>query len=304
MAFEAVRGYVQLASGLGEMTKAKALETAQGLLALPASRRDRQAGDAGVCACRPDPRGGQGQPLQPHRAGTDRDRERPWPRRVRASLGRGERPGRRCVAQPRGRGAAGLGARRRGPQPAGADDPGQGLVSGDHGSAPRLAEGGAPAAEPVRPRAAGTRTSAGSASATKTAAKKAAAKKTAAKKTTAKKTAAKKTTAKKAAAKKTTAAKKTAAKKATAKKTAAKKTAAKKTTPRSDGEEDGHEEDGSAGDGAHRDRGHRARRVRGGGVIGGGDRNRGHRARRVGGRGDDRGDAGGDARGDDSRHED
>ena len=36
MAFEAVRGYLQLASGLGEMTKAKALETAQGLLALPA----------------------------------------------------------------------------------------------------------------------------------------------------------------------------------------------------------------------------------------------------------------------------
>jgi len=35
MAFESVRGYVQLASGLGELTKAKALEAAQGLLSLP-----------------------------------------------------------------------------------------------------------------------------------------------------------------------------------------------------------------------------------------------------------------------------
>ncbi|MFC8502662.1 hypothetical protein ACFUC1_09885 [Pedococcus sp. NPDC057267] len=35
MAFESVRSYVQLASGLGEMTKARALEAAQGLLALP-----------------------------------------------------------------------------------------------------------------------------------------------------------------------------------------------------------------------------------------------------------------------------
>ena len=35
MAFESVRGYVQLASGLGELTRARALEAAQGLLALP-----------------------------------------------------------------------------------------------------------------------------------------------------------------------------------------------------------------------------------------------------------------------------
>src|SRR6476620_7922204 len=35
MAFESVRSYVQLASGLGEMTMAKAMEAAQGLLALP-----------------------------------------------------------------------------------------------------------------------------------------------------------------------------------------------------------------------------------------------------------------------------
>jgi polyhydroxyalkanoate synthesis regulator phasin len=35
MAFESVRSYVQLASGLGELTRARALEAAQGLLALP-----------------------------------------------------------------------------------------------------------------------------------------------------------------------------------------------------------------------------------------------------------------------------
>lgn len=35
MAFEYVRGYVQLASGLGELTRARAMEAAQGLLTLP-----------------------------------------------------------------------------------------------------------------------------------------------------------------------------------------------------------------------------------------------------------------------------
>jgi polyhydroxyalkanoate synthesis regulator phasin len=35
MAFESVRSYIQLASGLGEMTRARAMEAAQGLLSLP-----------------------------------------------------------------------------------------------------------------------------------------------------------------------------------------------------------------------------------------------------------------------------
>jgi polyhydroxyalkanoate synthesis regulator phasin len=35
MAFESVRSYVQLASGLGELTRAKAMDAAQGLLSLP-----------------------------------------------------------------------------------------------------------------------------------------------------------------------------------------------------------------------------------------------------------------------------
>ena len=37
MVFESVRGYVELASGLGELTRARALEAAQGLLSLPAT---------------------------------------------------------------------------------------------------------------------------------------------------------------------------------------------------------------------------------------------------------------------------
>jgi hypothetical protein len=37
MAFESVRGYVELASGLSELTRARAVEAAQGLLSLPAA---------------------------------------------------------------------------------------------------------------------------------------------------------------------------------------------------------------------------------------------------------------------------
>src|SRR6185312_14445487 len=37
MVFEVVRGYVQLASGLGELTRARATEVARGLLSLPAA---------------------------------------------------------------------------------------------------------------------------------------------------------------------------------------------------------------------------------------------------------------------------
>jgi hypothetical protein len=36
MSFESVRAYVQLASGLGDLTRARAIEAAQGLLTLPA----------------------------------------------------------------------------------------------------------------------------------------------------------------------------------------------------------------------------------------------------------------------------
>jgi hypothetical protein len=37
MAFESVRPYIQLASGLGDLTRARALEVAQGLLSVPAA---------------------------------------------------------------------------------------------------------------------------------------------------------------------------------------------------------------------------------------------------------------------------
>src|ERR1039458_8634596 len=37
MSFESVRPYVQLASGLGDLTRARAMEAAQGLLTLPAA---------------------------------------------------------------------------------------------------------------------------------------------------------------------------------------------------------------------------------------------------------------------------
>jgi hypothetical protein len=37
MGFESVRGYIDLASGLGELTRARAMDAAQGLLSLPAA---------------------------------------------------------------------------------------------------------------------------------------------------------------------------------------------------------------------------------------------------------------------------
>ena len=51
MAFESVRSYIQLASGLGELTKARAMEAAQGLLALPGAEEvTRAAGQATALA--------------------------------------------------------------------------------------------------------------------------------------------------------------------------------------------------------------------------------------------------------------
>ena len=53
MVFEAVRGYVELASGLTELTRARALEAAQGLLSLPMAgiaTGSKVAGQAGALA--------------------------------------------------------------------------------------------------------------------------------------------------------------------------------------------------------------------------------------------------------------
>ena len=52
MTFESVRGYIQLVSGMGELTRARALEAAQGLLSLPAVgiATGKLAGQAGALA--------------------------------------------------------------------------------------------------------------------------------------------------------------------------------------------------------------------------------------------------------------
>jgi hypothetical protein len=53
MGFESVRGYVHLATGLSELTKARAAEAAQGLLSLPAAgiaTGTKVAGQAGALA--------------------------------------------------------------------------------------------------------------------------------------------------------------------------------------------------------------------------------------------------------------
>lgn len=53
MVFESVRGYVEIASGLSELTRARALEAAHGLLALPAAgiaTGSKVAGQAGTLA--------------------------------------------------------------------------------------------------------------------------------------------------------------------------------------------------------------------------------------------------------------
>ena len=225
MAFEAVRGYVQLASGLGEMTKAKALEAAQGLLALPrADEIGKRAMQASVLA---------DQILEAAKA--NRSNLIALVRtEIENALGRAEFARHSDVENARAavaslnreveelRAAVLAGVAH---SPLGRMIPGMASSAVTTGPRQSWLREVPPAAEPGRPRAAGTRTTAGSASAKKAAAKKTTAKKTAAKKaTTAKKTAAKKTTAKK------TAAKKTAAKKTAAKKTAAKKTTAKKTT--------------------------------------------------------------------------
>jgi hypothetical protein len=53
MGFESVRGYIELASGLSEVTRARAMEAAQGLLSLPAAgiaTGSKVAGQAGALA--------------------------------------------------------------------------------------------------------------------------------------------------------------------------------------------------------------------------------------------------------------
>ena len=70
MAFESVRSYVQLASGLGEMTGPRRWTRPQGLLSLPgADEVDQSAPVQALDARRRAPRGGAGEPRQPARPG-------------------------------------------------------------------------------------------------------------------------------------------------------------------------------------------------------------------------------------------
>ena len=291
MAFEAVRGYVQLASGLGEMTKAKALEAAQGLLALPrADEIGKRAMQASVLA---------DQILEAAKA--NRSNLIALVRtEIENALGRAEfarhsdvENARAAVAslsreveELRASVLAGVAH-----SPLGRMIPG--MASSAVTTVPRrgwLREV-PPAAEPRRPRAAGTRTSAGSASATKAAATKADGQEDDGEEDDgeegdreegdARRRRPRRRRPRRRRPRRRRRPKKTAAKKTTAKKTTAKKTAAPETVPTATVETATVET---------------APRVGGGGVIGGGDRNRGHRARRVGGRGD--------GSGDDSRHED
>jgi hypothetical protein len=212
MASEAVRGWVQLASGLGELTRARALEAAQGLLALPGAEEvGKRAMQASTLA---DQLLAAAKANRAHLVALVRSE-------VESALRRGEFARHADVESARAALASlthEVDELRASLASAAARIPLAGAIPGVPSAAVSTAPRRAPAAVPAPP--ARTRTA-------ETAAKKATSKKATAKKATAKKATAKKATAKKGTAK-------TAAKRATAKKTTATKTAravAKKTAP-------------------------------------------------------------------------
>ncbi|HEY7721642.1 MAG TPA: hypothetical protein VIB11_07365 [Pedococcus sp.] len=212
MASEAVRGWVQLASGLGELTRARALEAAQGLLALPGAEEvGKRAMQASTLA---DQLLAAAKANRAHLVALVRSE-------VESALRRGEFARHADVESARAALASlthEVDELRASLASAAARIPLAGAIPGVPSAAVSTAPRRAPAAVPAPP--ARTRTA-------ETAAKKATAKKATAKKATAKKGTAKKGTAKRGTAK-------TAAKRATAKKTTATKTAravAKKTAP-------------------------------------------------------------------------
>jgi polyhydroxyalkanoate synthesis regulator phasin len=226
MAFEYVRGYVQLASGLGELTKARATEAAQGLLSLPG------AGEVGKRAMQVTEFADQ--LLEAARA--NRESLLALIRsEVESALGRSDVV--RLADFDRARTALAALTRE-------VDDLRASLMAEASRSPLGRALPGAPSRATVPP-AVQPATEAVAAAATTAApttreTTRPGAKKTAARKSTAKKTSAKKAPAQKAAAKKTAgaqtaqkAAKKATAKKATAKKATARKSTAKKTSAKS-----------------------------------------------------------------------
>ena len=217
MAKRSIRAYVELASGLGEMTRARAVEAAQEILTLAGSsgsaakvskQAEKLAGDLLKAA----------EQNRAQVAGLVQ-------REVESALERVDVGRMLAEVQSLGTSVAGLAAR--------VDELARSAgLRADRVPGPGLVETAEPVlapppvltpATPTRP-APAKKAPAKKATAQKTTAKKAAARKTAAKKATAGKTTAKKTTAKKATAQKTP------AKKTPAKKTPAKKTTAKKTT--------------------------------------------------------------------------
>ena len=235
MAFEFVRGYVQLASGLGELTKARATEAAQGLLSLPAaeevSKRALQVSEIAdqlleaaranrenlVALVRGEVESALGRADVVHLADFDRART------ALAALTREVEELRDSLLAEASR--TPLGRALPGVRPTE-----EAAVAAGAALTPALRETVAGAAE----EAAATPQPARKATATKATAKKSAAKKATARKATATKAASSSTTAKKASAKKASA-KKASGSTSAAKKSTAKKSTAKKSTSTGNG---------------------------------------------------------------------
>ena len=222
MAFESVRSYVQLASGLGEMTRARAMEAAQGLLSLPgADEVTRRAVQASTLA---------DQLLEAARANRA-NLMALVQHEVEAALKRSDvaRVADISAAQAA---LAGL-AREIADLRSALRSGGAAAVAGaSRGTLSRVVPRSGAVSTTVRAEAPSAQAPATRTAATTSTAKRPTAKKPTAKKATAESTATRATPARKATAKKATPARKSAAKKATAKKaTAARKGAAKKATP-------------------------------------------------------------------------
>ncbi|SES40986.1 hypothetical protein SAMN05216199_3436 [Pedococcus cremeus] len=236
MAFEFVRGYVQLASGLGELTRARATEAAQGLLSLPAagevSKRALQVSEIAdqlleaaranreslVALIRSEVESALGRADVVQLADFDRART------ALAALTREVEDLRDTLLAEASRSP--LGRALPGVRPAE-----EAVTAAGAALTPAVRETVREAVEERQPQAA--RATAKKATARKTAARKTTAKKAAAKKSTAKKATAKKATATKAATSSTakkTSARKASATKASASKSTAKRSAAKKST--------------------------------------------------------------------------
>ena len=223
MAFESVRSYIQLASGLGEMTRARAMEAAQGLLSLPgADEVTRRAVRASTLA---------DQLLEAAKANRA-NLLALVQHEVESALKRAEvaRVADVRAAQVTVSALAKEIADLRGMLRAGGA-----VVGRRSGAVSTTVRAEAPSAEAVTTGTApATKATAKRAPARKTAAKKASARTSTAKKTTAKKTTAKKTTARKATAQKsaakTTGTSTVPAKKSTVKKSTAKTATSKRAT--------------------------------------------------------------------------